>query len=447
MKSDKKRMLGLIEYILDSNCVKDELLKERFKKASNDSNINILNSIDIQLINNIDVASKYIIDELSNYQNDIIDSNYIIEINRSSESTFSNSIRLIDKLNNLKIRGEQLWMLYEENIPNFFEIINIDALYMDDDNPFNVNFDTFNSIWQSIDFIKNLFKLYQEREELIVQRSQVIKLKQEKIDLYRDFTHTLGNTITPHIIYNIGYGLKNNKITIDEALAGIYKAYLAEEYIKNYNELMKLKVEDPKVIREIVLREIKTSDQNEVINYLEILKKALITETAHLLFSQKVYYIDQLNDISLIQKKSIDLIKKSFLEEIYFGNKDILDWLSKSIGKTQILNLKDWESILIKEGGQGELIISSLFQELVINSFKYAAYTKEKLVDFELNKGDNQIIISTINRTRVKGFDNRSGLAYLNKNLQIINDDRSKEYVNISINKGLVKISIQLNIA
>lgn len=199
--------------------------------------------------------------------------------------------------------------------------------------------------------------------------------KQKKI--MDEHVHNCKNITFPKIIFQVAKELSRGETERDKRLAqDLMYAYVAQTRMDTDTKLLKLKVETSKSGDFLAeLQKFMGGKNTCKVDYLA--KECLMLTLYRILMTQEEL-LDQ-EEYALSQEKTMDSLKKSFLQETITpsgGKFDVIHWFSHEIYEFH-LDLTDvWNEVSFQKQGCAFVYLGQIITNLMINALNYGVKSK-----------------------------------------------------------------------
>mgnify|MGYP000869103006 CR=1 FL=1 len=214
------------------------------------------------------------------------------------------------------------------------------------------------------------------------KNEELKKLHEERYNLIRDFSHTYENIQAVGLKEIANILLDNTDIDVQRCGRLILAEYGIKNSMNTEFNLLRLNFEDRQddIAKFIIKGVYKDNKENTV-------KIEDIFENAFKICMLRIIYSGNPNGEDIIAKKIYKRIKKKlgfmrdfvkqFEKDIVLGKTSLVDFLNGYDIPVRFLADKEWDELHFLKNGYAEILIRSIFCELIINFMKYADLDKE----------------------------------------------------------------------
>jgi len=289
------------------------------------------------------------------------------------------------------------------------------------------------------DLQQRIGKLIDEKEKKVValaEEKAVVEAnaRREKERMIQQYSHTLANTLYPNSIYEVANKLKNH-IEFHKDARILTDAYHAETIIRNQGLLLQARNTGSSAQFQQLIRgdRLPENTSEPAIKVADILNNSIERIVGRLLNSE-YHKIDKIREQICAQYgKTIDELKVSFEEEVFFNNnKFAITWVNENINKILVNTSPVWQSIRLRKDAYAEALLQGYFQELLFNALKYGD-TKSEIwaeVNFSEQELDGRwyLISEWQNPFRSNvSISTGKGLEGIQNDLEMLNETKDKE--------------------
>jgi len=351
------------------------------------------------------------------------------EIEREEEGDIVETYKIKQLINELIKRQKKQTSLLEENI-NILEI-KIQEKEVDYEDK------------------EERFRDLNEKYLIEVKTKENIEKRMKR--MVAQYSHTLGNTLFPEILYKVSEELKNH-IDFKENSLILRKAYHAEVLVKHQAEMLRAKhgSETGQEFRQYILTDrLEDNSKDDPITVKGILGYAAERVVGRLLnqnFGKLQKVRKHLEDKN---KMSLDNLRNDFEERVFFNKKlTAIEWLDEKLGKIKISKLSpSWEKVLVRNDGYTHALLQGHWSELFFNALKYADYKKDVFLNLKFEeKKDDRLWLKMIwdNHSFIKKDEQSGeGLEGIEEDLRQLNEEERVDYtMNIENKKNKFKVTL-----
>jgi TPR repeat protein len=275
-----------------------------------------------------------------------------------------------------------------------------------------------------------------------------------KEKLLRNFTHMLGNTLFPDVVYRIAEKLKQNPEFKQDALT-LYDAYHAEVSIHHQSDLLRVRytTTDSNKFIELVQTGCLRADSTESgKTVLEVVNYALERMTARFLNERYAKLKDARQAILANHTLDLESLRYDFEEHVILDENSAtenlaIEWVQQNLMPISLTDASEtWKKIRFKSNEHTEALFYSYFNELFLNAFKYADYAQGLSIRFFDKEIDGKTYLCSEweNKPRENILSgSQIGLESLREDLMQLNDAESADKtVDIESTLGAFKVTL-----
>lgn len=230
--------------------------------------------------------------------------------------------------------------------------------------------------------------LYEMREK----NDKLKKLQEQRHNIIRDFSHTYENMQASGLKEIADILLENT----DKNVQRCGRVILAEYGIKNsmsteFN-LLRLNFEDRREdIAKLISKGVYAYEREDTIKIRDIFENAFKICMLRIIYSGNPKGDDiTAKNIYRRIKKKVDLMKdfvEQFENNVILGRVSLVEFLNGYSIPIVFSSEKEWNNIYFIKNGYAEILIRSIFSELIINFMKYSDLNEEINIKLKFNEG------------------------------------------------------------
>ena len=230
--------------------------------------------------------------------------------------------------------------------------------------------------------------LYEMREK----NDKLKKLQEQRHNIIRDFSHTYENMQASGLKEIADILLENT----DKNVQRCGRVILAEYGIKNsmsteFN-LLRLNFEDRREdIAKLISKGVYAYEREDTIKIRDIFENAFKICMLRIIYSGNPKGDDiTAKNIYRRIKKKVDLMKdfvEQFENNVILGRVSLVEFLNGYSIPIVFSSEKEWNNIYFIQNGYAEILIRSIFSELIINFMKYSDLNEEINIKLKFNEG------------------------------------------------------------
>ena len=204
------------------------------------------------------------------------------------------------------------------------------------------------------------------------------------------YSHTLGNSLFPDLIYKVAEELKDH-VNFRKSSLVLLRAYHAEVLLKHQAEMLRVKhgsVDGSEFRRFILGDRLQEGSVDDSVAVIDILCYAAERVVDRLL--NQNYSKLKLAQAKLVKKNGMDLdkLRNDFEDKVYFEQKQtVLKWINEKLAKTKIEKLSpSWEKVMLRKDGYAHSLLQGHFGEIFFNAFKYANHDEKEFLTIKFKE-------------------------------------------------------------
>lgn len=227
-------------------------------------------------------------------------------------------------------------------------------------------------------------------KEQLAKKQLKQQLKAEKNEqLLISYTHTLGNTLFPENLLSIIETLKQNNPELRKEILQLYGIYHAETTIRQQGDLLRIRymTNNPDEFLMLIKKGCLTADSKESgISLMTVFERALENMVARFLNLDYAKLQLARNCLELDWKA----LKENFEQQIYFEHQNILEWTNQHLMNIELIfETEKWQQVRFKPQEHAEALFFEYFNELLLNTFKYADFKQGLQIRFYMQPIEN----------------------------------------------------------
>ncbi len=229
-------------------------------------------------------------------------------------------------------------------------------------------------------------------DELEEQNVALRKLQEERYSVIRDFSHTYENMQAIGLKEIANILLENKDEQVKQCGRVIMAEYGIKDSLKAEVNLLRLNFEDKQEdIIELIKKGVYKSEKDNCTNIEGIFEDALKICMLRVIYSGNPRGEDRVaKDIYKRIKHKVGSMKKfveNFESDIIVKGTSVRDFLSRYGVVIEFTSDEEWNALFFVKNRHAEVLIRSIFSELITNFFKYADLNEEITINLKMNDG------------------------------------------------------------
>ena len=272
--------------------------------------------------------------------------------------------------------------------------------------------------------------------ERIAAQAEKDKVQAEKDTMVRDFMHVYSNMKADNLYDMAELFLKKDSPEDKETGRKLLLEYAVKMELKNSVRIMQLMYKDRVGELKDDIKKSLVSEEDEHENIGDVLNKALRQCFINIFYGDPQERASKAGTISKMHKNLEKIWGKNFLEskreqfeQQFMGpDFDCLKWLSQEGINFTCEQEPVWEKIFMAREGFSSTFLKTIFDELLVNAFKYGDLKREIRLHLSQNESKDLVISFENHFTRLRQESgSQIGLNLLRRRIQFLHEDTKKD--------------------